>query len=88
MDEYVRIEELPSGNGYVDIAFLPKAYSNNPAMVIELKWNKTSQTALDQIYNKKYPSVFENYRGDVLLIGINYDTSSKQHTCKIERKGI
>lgn len=88
IDEYVRIEELPSGNGYVDIAFLPKAYSNNPAMVIELKWNKTSQTALDQIYDKKYPSVFENYRGDVLLIGINYDTSSKQHTCKIERKGI
>ena len=25
------------------------------------------------------------YTGDILLVGINYDKESKQHTCKIER---
>ena len=25
------------------------------------------------------------YTGDILLVGINYDKETKQHTCKIER---
>lgn len=27
-----------------------------------------------------------DYTGDILLVGINYDKESKQHSCKIERQ--
>ena len=37
---------------------------------------------------KKYPAKIADYTGDILLVGINYDKESKQHTCKIERYTI
>ena len=39
-DHYVQFDELPSGEGYVDIAYIPKHDSDWPALVIELKWNE------------------------------------------------
>ena len=56
-----------------------------PALVIELKWNTAVQTALNQIKEKKYPEALLEYTGDVLLVAINYDKSSKRHQCMIEK---
>lgn len=84
VDEYLKIEELPSGHGYADIVFLPKRFSNLPLLLIELKWNKTETGAIDQIKNRDYPQVIENYGGEILMVGVNYDTVNKRHTCKIE----
>ena len=84
IDEYAEIQELPSGNGYADIVYLPKKGSNKPALLIELKWNKTEEGAIGQIRNKDYPQVLKDYGGKMLLVGINYDPKSKKHTCKIE----
>ena len=56
-----------------------------PALVIELKWNKTSDGAIDQIHEKNYPAVLRDFGGEIVLVGINYDQRTKQHTCKIER---
>ena len=85
VDEFVRIEELPSGKGYADVVFLPKRFSSLPALVIELKWNKTEDGAIRQIRENHYPEVLADYGGDILLVGISYHTNSKRHTCKIER---
>lgn len=82
---YVKIEELPSGKGVADIVFIPKRLYNLPALVVELKWNKTSDGAISQIKAKKYPEVIKDYGGEVLLVGINYDEKTKTHSCKIER---
>ena len=49
VDQYSRIEELPSGHEYADIIFIPKKRSFLPAMIIELKWNKTAAGAIAQI---------------------------------------
>lgn len=86
--QYMKIEEMPSGKGIADIVFIPKRISmlNLPAMVIELKWNKTSGGAISQIKEKEYPEVLKDYGGEVLLVGINYDEKTKSHTCEIERK--
>ena len=54
-------------------------------LVIELKYNHSIDTALDQIKRKEYPSKIAEYTGDIILVGINYDKETKQHTCKIER---
>ena len=56
-----------------------------PAMVVELKWNKDSATALQQIKDKQYPESILNYTGDILLVGINYDKGTKEHQCMIEK---
>ena len=38
-DHYVRLEELPAGEGYADIVYLPKRDTGYPVLVMELKWN-------------------------------------------------
>ena len=90
---YTTILELDSGKGYADIVYLPSPkYSEKPALLIELKYDKNVKTALDQIKNKEYPERLEHYKGNLLLIGINYNKDSpkdksdyKHHTCVIER---
>ncbi len=83
--QYVKIEELPSGKGSADVVFIPKRLTKLPAMVVELKWNKTSGGAIRQIKDKGYPEVLKDYGGEILLIGINYDERTKIHTCEIEK---
>jgi hypothetical protein len=84
VDEYLRIEELPTGIGYADVVYIPKKGSALPAMIVELKMNKSADSAIDQIKNRNYPQVFEDYGSDILLVGVNYDEKSKKHTCRIE----
>ncbi len=81
------IRELPTGRGFADFVFLPKPeYKNDyPALVMELKWNKNAETALQQIKNKKYPESILHYTGELLLVGVSYDKASKEHQCNIER---
>ena len=85
--QYYKIEkEQSAGHGRADLIFVPKVLPDAaPAtpMVIELKWNKSADSAIQQIKDKKYPRTFENYP-DVLLVGINYDVDSREHTCIIE----
>ena len=85
--DYFVFRELPSGVGFVDIALVPLPDRGLPAVLVELKWNKDADTAIKQIHDRKYPSAFESYQGDIVLVGVNYDKNStdKMHTCKIER---
>ena len=84
INEYTIVRELPTGKGYADVVFLPRKDSDKPAMVIELKWNRTAEGAIGQIKEKKYVQVLKNYKGNLLLVGINYDEKKKEHQCKIE----
>lgn len=81
------VRELPTGRGFADFIFIPKPeYKNTyPALVVELKWNQDTTTALQQIKNKKYPESILDYTGEILLVGINYDKTSKEHQCRIEK---
>jgi hypothetical protein len=84
-DEFLRIEELPAGNGYADVVYLPKKGSELPIMVIELKYNQSAEGAIAQIKSKNYPQVLDGFGSEILLIGINYDKKSKKHSCCIEK---
>jgi hypothetical protein len=83
--DYTVIRELPTGKGFADIAFIPKANSDKPALIIELKYASTAETALSQIKNKNYPSALKDYIGNTILVGINYDKNTKKHSCLIEK---
>lgn len=83
MNEYTVIDEMPSGKGYADIVFLPRPHSDKPAMVVELKYNKSAEGAIAQIKRKQYMKSLEAYLGNILLVGINYD-EDKNYSCVIE----
>ena len=87
-NEYVIHREYATGKGYADLVMIPRRNVNKPALVIELKFNHSIDTAIDQIKRKAYPSKIAEYTGDILLVGINYDKETKLHTCKIERLTI
>ncbi len=88
-DEYMMFEELPAGVGYADVVYLPKKDSILPALLIELKWNRSAQSAIDQIKEKRYPEAVREYGGDILLVGISYDKDApageRKHQCRIEK---
>lgn len=83
--DYTLVRELPTGNGFADMVFLPKRTSLNPALVVELKWDKTAEGAISQIKSKGYVSVLKEYKGNILLVGINYEKKSRKHQCRIEK---
>ena len=90
---YTTILELDSGKGYADIVYLPAPkYPDKPALLIELKYDKTAGGAIEQIKRQSYPERLEHYRGNILMIGINYDRDIpndkpgfKHHSCVIEK---
>ena len=84
-NEYVIHREYATGKGYADLVMIPRRNVCKPALVIELKFNHSADTAIDQIKQKNYPAQIAEYTGDILLVGISYDKESKQHTCRIER---
>lgn len=85
VDQYLKIEELPSGKGIADVVYLPKRRSVLPALIIELKWNKSSEGAIGQIKTRNYPAVLEDFGGEIVMVGINYDEKTKEHSCEIEK---
>ena len=82
--KYTIIKELPTGRGFADIGFIP-VDKKDPAMVVELKYDKDAESAIKQIKNRNYPKVFENYLDNLLLVGVNYDKNTKIHECVIEK---
>ena len=83
--DYKITREFPAGYGFADVVFSPLPHTGKPAMAIELKYNKTADTAIQQIKEKHYAQGLEGYRGEILFIGVNYDKESKRHSCVIER---
>ena len=81
---YTKIRELPAGKGFADIVYIPKMNVDKPAMIVELKYDKSAEGAISQIREKKYVDSLKNYNGKILLVGINYNKTSKKHECIIE----
>lgn len=83
--DYTLIRELPSGKGFADMVFIPRKSCGKPALLVELKWDRSSKGAIEQIKEKRYGDALEKYSGDILLVGINYDSKTKKHSCVIEK---
>lgn len=78
------VMEFPSGKGFADVIYLPRRNVDRPALVVELKWNRSAEGAIAQIKDREYASWLKGYAGNILLVGINYD-ERKGHTCMIEQ---
>ena len=83
---YTMIRELPTGKGFADIFLIPrKIHMDKPAVIIELKWDKSVSGAIAQIKEKKYIDALSEYQGNLILAGINYDKKIKKHSCLVEK---
>lgn len=85
LDDYLRVDELPGGKGFADVAFVPKPESALPPMIVELKWDRPADAAIDQIEARGYPAAFNGLAGECLLVGVTYGAKDKRHTCQIKR---
>ncbi|MCR5791288.1 MAG: ATP-binding protein [Lachnospiraceae bacterium] len=86
-DYYVK-RELPAGRGFADIVFIPKMIGRAkpiPAMIVELKWNRSAKAAIKQIKDRTYTGALSDYHGELILVGINYTKKTGKYTCRIER---
>ena len=82
---YTVHRELTGGQGFADLVFLPrKKFQEKPALVVELKWNESANGAIEQIKKKEYCKSLEEYKGNILLVGVNYNKKTKKHECIIE----
>ena len=85
---YNIVREMPAGKGFTDFAFIPRSNAGfRPAMIVELKYNQSAETAIKQIKEKKYHGALSGYSDKILLVGINYNmdgSDKKHHTCVIE----
>ena len=84
VDDYLRVDELPGGRGYADLAFVPKSGSKLPPLVVELKWDKDADAAIDQIRAHDYPAALAGLSGECVLVGITYREGTDEHECTIE----
>ena len=78
---------MPTGRGFADVVFLPLPSAGEPAIVVELKYDKSAKAAIQQIKDKRYTKALEGYAGEILLVGVNYDKDDKNkpHRCVIEK---
>ena len=83
-NDYIFYRELPTGKGFADLVLMPRKQTNKPAILLELKYDKSVDSAIAQIHHKEYFGKIAQYGGEVILVGINYHAESKKHECKIE----
>lgn len=83
--DYIIHRELPTGKGFADVVFMPRKNVTSPAIIFELKYDDSAESAIAQIKEKEYFKKLSEDVDDILLVGINYDRKNKKHVCQIER---
>ena len=66
------------------MVFVPIKNSPYPAVVVELKYDKTAEGAIAQIKAKNYHGKLQNFSQTLILLAINYDKATKKHEVEIE----
>ena len=77
-------KEMTAGKGFADMIYIP-VKKEEPAFIIELKRNDSTESALHQIKDREYSKSLIHHQNNLFLVGINYDPKTKEHTCKIEK---
>ena len=80
---YKIFREMPAGKGFADMVFVP-VKPIFPAFVIELKYNRSVDTAINQIKAKNYPECLKGFSEKIILVGISYSKRKAKHTVKLE----
>ncbi len=83
-NDYHIHRKYATGKGFADLVLMPRKNVSKPAIIVELKYGHSAGEAIAQIKARQYSDKVAEYTGDLLLVGINYDRDTKEHTCQIE----
>jgi hypothetical protein len=78
-------EKEQAGKGRADLIYEPAIKGTVPLILIEFKYDGSAEEAISQIKTQEY---FKRYTGqyrDIIIVGINYSTKTKDHQCLIEK---
>ena len=84
LDDYSCHREDQAGKGRVDLVYEPIT-GKLPLILIEFKYDGSAEEAIAQIKTQEY---FKRYTGqyrNIIIVGINYSTKTKDHQCLIEK---
>lgn len=81
---YKIFHELPTGKGFADMVFIPLPTTPFPAIVVELKYDKSADSAISQIKRKDYPKSLKGFSKKIVLCGINYNKATSKHEVEME----
>ena len=76
-------KEVTNTLGRADIMYIPHDNTHIP-LIIELKVDSSKEECIKQIKTREYFNALGSYKGDVLLLGITYNTKTLKHDSMIE----
>lgn len=82
-DDYSCYREDQTGKGRVDLVYEP-ASEDLPLIIIEFKCGKSAEVALKQIKRQEYYKRYVKQHHKIVMVGINYSKTTKEHDCVIE----
>ena len=85
LGKYITHREEQAGKGRVDLVYEPAIKGTTPLILIEFKYDGSAEEAIAQIKKQEY---FKRYAGqyrNIIIVGINYSTKTKDHQCLIEK---
>ena len=85
LGKYISHREEQAGKGRADLVYEPTIKGTSPLILIEFKYDDSAEEAIKQIKEQEY---FKRYVGqyrNIILVGINYSTKTKDHQCLIEK---
>ncbi len=83
--KYISRREEQAGKGRADLIYEPAIKGTTPLILIEFKYDGSAEEAINQIKSQEY---FKRYSGqyrNIIIVGINYSTKTKDHQCLIEK---
>ena len=84
LDDYSYHREEQAGKGRVDLVYEPLT-RRHPLILIEFKYDGSTEEAIAQIKTQEYFKRYTKQYRDIIIVGINYSTKSKEHQCLIEK---
>ena len=85
LGKYITRREEQAGKGRADLVYEPMLNGTTPLILIEFKYDGSAEEAITQIKKQEY---FKRYSGkyrNIIIVGINYSTKTKDHQCLIEK---
>ena len=76
-------KEVTNTLGRADIMYIPHDNTHIP-LIVELKVDSSKEECIKQIKTREYFNALGSYKGDVLLLGITYNTKTLKHDSMVE----
>ena len=84
LDDYSCHREDQAGKGRVDLVYEPIT-RRQPLILIEFKYDSSAEEAITQIKMQEYCKRYVGQYRNIIIVGINYNTKTKDHQCLIEK---